>query len=119
MRYFTNLEFLPDEVDLGSSVSRRRWTATAYVAFCLGIFARQLIPYPRVVVESANLRWSCLLASFIIGLALFPPVIRWLNVRRRKPSVEHVVTAFSFGFFVDLASSGVAAVARVTHILNG
>lgn len=119
MRYFTNLEFLPDTVELGASSSRRRWTLGAYVTFCLGIFARQLIPYPKVVVEATNVRWSAFAASFIIGLALFPPVMRWLNGRRRKPSGEHLVTAFSFGFFVDLASAGAAALARVTHIMSG
>jgi hypothetical protein len=119
MRYFSNLEFLPDKIDLGASEIRRRWTLVAYIAFCLGIFARQIIPYPKVIVEATNLRWECLLASFIIGLALFPPVMRWFNSRRRKPSVEHVVTAFSFGFFVDLASAGAAALARVSHVMGG
>jgi hypothetical protein len=118
MRYFSNLEFLPDEVELGASTTRRRWTIAAYVTFCLGIFARQLIPYPQVLVQSDNLRWSALAASFIIGLALFPPVMRWLNTRRRKPSGEHLVTAFSFGFFVDLASAGAAALAKVMKIMN-
>jgi|GraSoiStandDraft_5_1057265.scaffolds.fasta_scaffold115275_2 hypothetical protein len=122
MRYFSNLEFLPDAVDLGPSAAarnRRRWTVAAYVSFCLGIFARQLIPYPKVVVETANLRWESLLAAFIIGLALFPPIMRWLNRHRRKPGAEHVVSAFGYGFFVDLASAGAAALARVTHIIGG
>jgi hypothetical protein len=119
MRYFTNLEFLPDKVDLGASDLRRVWTWLAYVTFCLGIFARQLIPYPKVVVETTNLRWSSFLASFIIGLALFPPIMRWINKRRRKPSAQQIVSAFSFGFFVDLASAGAAAAARATHLIGG
>ena len=119
MRYFSNLEFLPDHIELGASATRRRWTIGAYVAFCLGIFARQLIPYPQVTIASANLRWPALIAAFIIGLALFPPVMRWLNTRRRKPSAEHLITAFSFGFFVDLASAGAAALARVMGVING
>ena len=119
MRYFSNLEFLPDEIELGVSKRRRWWTIAGYFIFCLGIFARQLIPYPRVIVDYTNLRWPVLFASFIIGLALFPPLMRRLNKRRRNPGGEHLVTAFSVGFFVDLATAGAAALAKVTHIMNG
>jgi hypothetical protein len=121
MSYFTDLGFLPatseHDLTLGRSADRRRWTAIAYILFSLGIFARQLIPFPKVVMETANLRWSTLAASLVIGLALFPPVIKWLNRKRPRPSFEHVLSAFSYGFFIDLAAAGAAFAARVAHII--
>lgn len=120
MNYFTNLEFLPaqslDEVELGRSNRRQRWTAATYALFCLGIFSRQIIAFPRVEFAMANVRWSVLAASFIIGLALFPPVMRWLNRRRTRPSIEHVLTAFSTGFFIDLAAAGAVMAARAAKL---
>jgi hypothetical protein len=53
-------------------VAGRSMSALAYILFSLGIFARQLIPFPKVVMETANLRWSTLAASLVLGLALFP-----------------------------------------------
>jgi len=120
MNYFTNLEFLPeeslDDVQLGRNQQRRRWTAATYVLFSLGIFSRQITAFPKVDVAVANIRWSVLAASFVIGLALFPPVMRWLNRRRKRPSFEHVLTAFSIGFFIDLAAAGSVMAARAAKL---
>jgi hypothetical protein len=122
MKYFSNLEFLPatsmDDVELGPQGRRERWTMRAYLMFSLGIVARQLIPYPKVIVEATNLRWSVLVASLLIGLALFPPIMRWLNRKRRRPSFEHLVTAFSVGFFVNLATAGVALATRAARLFT-
>jgi hypothetical protein len=121
-RYFTDLGFLPaveqKDLTLGAAAARRRWTLLAYLAFSAGIFARQLVPFPRVVAEYANLRWSTLAGSLIIGLALFPPLMKWINSKRRKPSAQHLVSAFSYGFFIDLAAAGVAFAAKAANIIR-
>jgi uncharacterized membrane protein YczE len=109
MRYFTNLEFYADRTDLGSAFQRRRnWLVVLmYVLLSLGIFAHEAIDIQSVSFKSV--RWGTLGASCVIGLALLPPIIRWLNKRRKEPSFEQVLAAFSVGFFVDLSSKGILA----------
>jgi|HubBroStandDraft_1064217.scaffolds.fasta_scaffold45545_1 hypothetical protein len=108
-RYFTSLDFLWTEHTLGPSLAKRRsyLTFLAYLLMSLGLFARQITAFPSVDMKWENLRYPVLLASFIIGLALFPPVMRWLNKRRPTPSAEHILMAFSTGFFVDLTNAKV------------
>jgi hypothetical protein len=105
-RYFTNLDFLWDQYTYGPSAQtkRRILTALSYVLLSLGLFTRQITNFPEVEMRSEKIHWSVLIASFLIGLALFPPIMRRLNRSRRKPSWEHALTAFSIGFFVDLSS---------------
>lgn len=107
MRYFTNLEFYPDRTELGSGLQRRRnWLcALMYVLLSLGIFAQEAVDVTTASFREVH--WTTLGASFVIGLALLPPVIRWVNRRRKTPSIEHVLAAFSVGFFVDLSSKGI------------
>ena len=102
MRYLENLEFYPDEIVLGSSIAKWRWiwTLASYVLLSLGLFSRQLIAWPKVELGSIP-QWGTLAASFIVGLAVFPPAMRWLNRKRRRPSVEHILGSFTFGFFLD------------------
>jgi hypothetical protein len=38
-----------------------------------------------------------------MAIALFPLFTEWFNKKRRKPSWEHVLWAFSYGFFVNLS----------------
>jgi hypothetical protein len=104
VRYFTNLEFYADRTELGSGLQRRRnWLLVLmYALLSLGIFAHEAVDIPSVSFKTVH--WATLGASFVIGLALLPPIIRWINKRRKKPSFEQVLTAFSVGFFVDLSS---------------
>lgn len=106
LRYLTNLEFLPSEHTFGPDLKRRRSLLTlgSYLLLSLGLFSRQITAFPIVEIRWENLRWSVLVASFLIGLALFPPIMRSLNKRRKKPGIEHAITAFGIGFFVDLAN---------------
>jgi hypothetical protein len=105
--YFSNLEFLWDQGSFGPALQRRRrlLTLAAYALLCLGLFARQITGFPTVSIRFENISLSVLGASFLIGLALFPPIMRHLNQRRRKPTWEHALSAFSIGFFVDLSNS--------------
>jgi len=107
-RYFLNFGFYPQVVELGGTAEAKRgiWTLISYAMLSGGIFCRQcisLIPRP-LKFELANLQGSVLVASLIIGLALLPPWMRWLNRRRIQPGWEHVLWAFSFGFFVDTSA---------------
>ena len=40
-------------------------------------------------------------AALIIGLAILPPIMRWLNRRRGRPGIEHLLLPFTLGFFLD------------------
>ena len=120
MNYLRDLGFLSDEIALGASEVRRRrnrWTVYAYVCFCLGILGRQLTAFPRVDLAGEGFRGGVALAAFIIGLALFPPIMRWLNRQRKRPSGIHLVSAFSFGFFADLAAAAAVIGAAYLKLL--
>lgn len=107
MRYFTNLEFYPRTKELGSGIQGRRnlLTVLMYILLSLGIFAHEAVRlYP---LGFRPTHWSTIAASFVVGLALLPPAIRWINVKTDSPSLIQVVTAFSLGFFIDLSSKGV------------
>jgi hypothetical protein len=106
-RYFSNLDFYWDRTELGSGLQTRRnqLTVIAYLLLSAGIFTGQAVDTKGVDFRPVHL--STLGASFVIGLALLPPVIRWLNRRRTKPSLEHFLTAFSIGFFINLSSTKV------------
>jgi hypothetical protein len=68
-----------------------------------GLFARQIVNFPEVQMNSANWNWGVLAASLLIALAVFSPAIRYLNRHRKKPGMEHVLASFSLGFFLNLA----------------
>jgi hypothetical protein len=107
MRYITNLEYLWDQRSFGPDLQRRRklLTLSSYALLCFGLFSRQITDFPTVNLRVQNITWPVLIASLLIGLAIFPPVMRYLNKQRRKPSWEHTLTAFSAGFFVDLSNA--------------
>lgn len=104
MRYFSNLEFYPRTTELGGGIQRRRnlLTALMYVLLSLGIFSHDVVSIAPLGFRPIT--WSALAASFILGLALLPPAIRWINIKTTEPSPLQVITAFSIGFFVDLSS---------------
>jgi hypothetical protein len=104
MRYFTNLEFYPDRTELGPRLQSRRnfLTSLMYMLLSLGIFAHEGVSLAPVSFRPVH--WSTLGASFVVGLALLPPTIRWINSRKLNASWEQVLTAFSIGFFVDLSN---------------
>jgi hypothetical protein len=116
LRYFLDLGFFHEyeDLDLGPNVIRRRlaWTLSVYVMTSLGILFRQYTDFPKVATDFGSLRWSVVLGSFVIGLALLPLPMYWFNRRKKRgsqPNWEQVLLAFSFGFFVDLSGQQLAA----------
>ena len=83
------------------------WTISAYVLLFLGLFSHQCIDLGRKPIEfsTSNVRLSVLAASAVLAIALFPAFIHWFNHKRKQPSWEHILWAFSFGFFIDLSST--------------
>jgi hypothetical protein len=69
--------------------------------------ARQLTTLVPLGFQPSNFTWSTGTASLIVGLALLPPVMRWLNRGRTRVTWESVFAAFSIGFFIDLSSAKV------------
>ncbi len=86
-----------------------------YLLLSLGMFARQLTSFDPVSISLSNATWSTLVASFVIGLALLPPAIRWVNGKKKTPSWEQVITGFSIGFFIDLTSHSILT--KIWHAL--
>jgi hypothetical protein len=114
LRYFTDLGFLWTETKYGSgrgSVQSKRTqlTIAAYVFFSLGLFGRQVTAFPNVRIAPEYINWSVAVASFVIGLAVFPLVMNRLNKARPRPSFEHALIAFSMGFFIDLSNEKLLA----------
>lgn len=106
--YFLDLNLKTEDPD-EPHYAKPKWSKNAqtlvmYVLLASGIFARQITAFPMVNLNLENLQRNVLIASFIIGLALFPAVFRWISRRRRELDWMHVLTAFSIGFFVDLSS---------------
>ena len=109
VRYFLDMGFYPGEVELGRDLQRRRLTLaiTSYALLCLGLFCRQCIDIRKEPLEFsfANLRWGIFIASLVVAVAIFAPFTSWFNKKFRDPSWEHVMWAFSFGFFVNLSNA--------------
>jgi hypothetical protein len=105
MRFFSNLEFYAKDTRLGPRIQTKRhlWTLGAYLLLSLGIFARQIIDFPTIRFVSSQANAAVLGASFIVGLAIFPPAMRWINSRRSVPGLEHLLAPFTIGFFLNLA----------------
>src|SRR4051794_18920375 len=88
---------------LGRKKSSLKWELAAWVALAAGIFARQGLDLPVLMWRISNVRVGAAVASLVVALAVFPMMMRWLNRRRRRASLEHVAAPFAFGFFLDLA----------------
>ncbi len=131
--YFTDLSFYTRTV-LGPDEQRKRqlWLIGCYVAFAAGVFCRQIVilkDFPTVNLDTSRLTPSVLVGSLIVGLAIFPFVVRQVrkladflsNDESADPSesskeggqstktksqamwnLMHVFTSFSTGFFVNL-----------------
>lgn len=106
-RYFTNLEFYPRGTELGYRTQRKRniLTAAMYVLLSAGIFAHEAVSLAPLGFRPVHA--STLAAAFIAGLALLPPVVRWVNLNTEKPGILQVIAAFSIGFFLDFSSKAV------------
>lgn len=44
--------------------------------------------------------------------------MKWINSKRRKPSAQDIVSAVSYGFFIDLVAAGVAFAANAANIIK-
>jgi hypothetical protein len=93
----------PPPLMLGRKKSTLGWDIAAWLAVAAGIFARQGLDLPALVWKISNVSPGAVVASVVVGLAVFPMMMRWLNRRRRRASLEHVAAPFAFGFFLDLA----------------
>jgi RsiW-degrading membrane proteinase PrsW (M82 family) len=82
------------------------WSLSAYLLLFFGLFSQQCVDFRKIPIEVSvqNLQWKVLLGSAVVAVALFPLFTHWFNSKRKKPSWEHVLWAFSFGFFVNLSS---------------
>lgn len=107
--YFLDLGFYPGQIEFGAGLPRKRllWSIAVYLLLFLGLLSQQCTDVSKVpiVFSVGNLRWTVLIASAVVAVALFPLFTRWFNKKRRKPSWEHVLWAFSFGFFVNLSTN--------------
>jgi hypothetical protein len=108
-RYFLDLGFYPTEIELGQGLARRRiaWSIVAYTLLFVGLFAQQTIDVKSVPARVHRPDVSVLLVSIVVSLALFPPFTHWFNSKLKVPSWEHVLWAFSFGFFFPFSVDGV------------
>ena len=105
--YFKEMGFYRNEISLGPSIrqKRMRWVGIVYLLLSLGIFGRQITNFPQVSMKFFNLNGSVFFASLIIGFAILPYVMRKITKRKPKPGIEHTISAFGIGFFIDFASS--------------
>jgi hypothetical protein len=140
--YFTDLSFYTrTTLGVGETSKRQLWLVACYLAFGSGVFCRQIINlsnFPSVDVELARLKLSVLAGSFIVGLAIFPLLVRLVrkladyisdeekrSARRKSVrdvnekessrggwNVIHVFTSFTVGFFVNLAYEQVLEIIR-------
>ncbi|MBL7733596.1 MAG: hypothetical protein JNM88_20670 [Chitinophagaceae bacterium] len=111
LSYFTELGFFQNDVVLGRSVIRKKtkWVIIVYILLSMGIFSRQITNFPIVDINFSNLRWPVFFASLIIGFAILPYIMRRITARRPTPGLEHTLSAFGMGFFIDFASSKLIA----------
>jgi len=108
-RYFLDLGFYPGEIEFGTGLPRKRlaWSLAAYCLLFAGMLAHQIIDLTRIPITLAldRLNRSVFIASAVVAVALFPLFTHWFNGKRKRPSWEHVLWAFSFGFFVNASGS--------------
>lgn len=104
-----SLGFYPAKDDLGPSMVLKRvaWEVAAWVLATMGLFSRQAITVVQGSQGWCNecFTWPRLALCAVVSLALFPYLMRSLNRRMPKPGLMQVAVPFSYGFFVDLAST--------------
>jgi len=122
-RYFSlGFEAKPSPNDPPLMLGRKRpaprqnllWEISCWLLVTAGIFLRKAIFIADLGWARANLSLGALLASAVIGFAVFPPFMQWFNHRRPGSGLAHYASAFTFGFFVDLAN--LAAVKIGLHL---
>lgn len=74
------------------------WELACWTLVVIGIAVRQL-----VASNSAELSVGTLAVAAVVGVAVLPGLMRWLNRISREPGLAHVAVPFSLGFFLDLA----------------
>lgn len=112
-----DLGFYPGEVELGSALPRQRlyWTCASFLLLVAGIFFRQcmrLPPPPPLSFSLENFQVGVAVGSLLLAFAMFGPFLRWFNRRKSEPSWEHVLWAFTFGFFCGSSIEGVVHLMR-------
>lgn len=108
--HFKEMDFFYDEKRLGSDLDKKKqyWGFLVYFLLSLGIFSRQITQFPKVEINFSNIKWSVLIASFIFGFAVLPYIMRWISRRSKgKPTGQHIISAFGFGFFLDFANNNI------------
>lgn len=130
--YFTDLSFYTrSTLGVSEATKRQLWLVACYLAFGIGVFCRQIIDmskFPAVGINASNLSLPTFAASFIVGLAIFPLVVRYVRKladyvseggntpappdgdgastdkesSRSGWNMLHVFTSFTTGFFVNL-----------------
>ncbi len=78
--------------------NRLYWHLACWVLVVVGIVIRQM-----VANGSSAMAVGALLVSAVVGVAILPGLMRWLNKISNQPGLQHVAVPFSLGFFVDLA----------------
>ena len=109
-RYFLDLGFYPGQIEFGGGLPRKRliWSVAVYLLLFVGLFSQQCIDLTKVPIKFSinNVQGDVLAGSAVVAIALFPVFMLWFNNKLNKePSWEHVLWAFSFGFFVNLSSN--------------
>ncbi|MGA7634369.1 MAG: hypothetical protein WCB11_26695 [Terriglobales bacterium] len=106
-RYFLDLGFYPSQIEFGTGLPRKRlaWSLAAYCLLFMGLLAQQVIDVTKAPIRVSldKLDTSVFVASAVVAVALFPLFTHWFNSKRKQPSWEHIVWAFSFGFFVHVS----------------
>ena len=83
------------------------WELACWLLVTCGVFLRKALVLTNLAWVGGNLTPGAFAASAVIALATFGPFMKWFSTRRPIGSLEHLATAFAFGFFLDLA--GLAA----------
>ena len=97
-----------EDINYGPRKKRKKllWTLYVYIALSLGIFLRNIVNYPdaKKGLDTASFKAGIVAASFIIGLALLSPLLRYISkINKGKLSWEHCLSSFTIGFFGNLA----------------
>lgn len=122
--YFSlGFEAEPSPNDIPLMLGKRRpprsqslqWEFSCWLLMTAGIFLRKAMVVADLGWVHANLSFGAFLASAVIALAVFPPFMKWFNHRRPGSGLAHYATAFTFGFFVDLARLTTLAIVPHFH----
>lgn len=89
------------------------WQVACWALMVIGILARQLFSENHRL-DFNGLSPSLAISSAIVGLAVLPLLMRWLNRVSHGPNIEQVATPFALGFFLDYAQ--VLASTYVVHL---